>query len=198
MLGIVPTWGNIVVYVTSYYRLFDQHLSLSDTFIVFPMTLSVGALAMQLGTVLLDYIHPRVHLMLGGAIFVGSILAASYMTNFYLFLLCYAVLTGLGYGLIYMLPLKGAWSFFPNKKGTIGGLILASHSFAAIGWSFFTATSMNPGNETPSLYIQMGSSNDLLFSPMSEPVKNVASTFRMVFFIELTLFIFAVILMNKK
>lgn len=153
MLGIVPTWGNIVVYVTSYFRLHDPQLGLSDTFVVFPMTLSMGALAMQLGTVLLDYLHPRVHLAIGGSIFVLSILVASYMTNFYFFLLFYAILTGLGYGIIYMLPLKSAWSFFPNRKGTIGGLILASHSFGAIGWSFFTADSMNPLNETPSLHI---------------------------------------------
>lgn len=54
MLGIVPTWGNIVVYVTSYFRIFDPQLGLSDTFVVFPMTLAMAALAMQLGTVMLD------------------------------------------------------------------------------------------------------------------------------------------------
>jgi hypothetical protein len=46
MLGIVPTWGNIVVYITSYLRVHDPMLSLADTFVVFPMTLSMGALAM--------------------------------------------------------------------------------------------------------------------------------------------------------
>jgi MFS family permease len=173
MLGIVPTWGNIVVYITSYFRLFDPNLSLSQTFLVFPMTLSMAALAMQLGSVLLDCLHPRVHLLLGGSIFVVSIFISSFMQDFYWFLLFYAVLTGIGYGIIYMLPLKSAWSFFPGRKGTIGGLILASHSFGAIGWSFFTATYINPYNEAPSLFINVGSTMEVLYNDQSGPVKNV-------------------------
>lgn len=198
MLGIVPTWGNIVVYVTSFFRMHDPEITLQHTFLVFPMTLSMGALSMQLGSALLDILHPRAQLALGGSIFVISILVASFMTNFYLFLVFYAIVTGIGYGIIYMLPLKSAWSFFPGRKGTIGGLILASHSFGAIGWSFFTATSMNPFNEAPSLYLNVGSSLEVLYSPNQTPVKNVQFTFRMVFFIELTLFLFAVALMHKK
>ncbi len=119
---------------------------------------------MQLGSLLLDLLHPRTHLLFGGGLFVGSLLASSYMTDFYLFLLFYGILTGLGYGLIYMLPLKMAWSFFPNKKGTIGGLILASHSFGAIGWSFFTATSINPMNEAPNMYVNVGNTIEFLYS----------------------------------
>ena len=198
MLGIVPTWGNIVVYLTSYFRLYDLELTLQHTFLVFPMTLSMGALAMQLGAYLLDVLHPRVHLMIGGSIFIVSILISSFITSFYLFLIFYAVLTGIGYGIIYMLPLKSAWSFFPERKGMVGGLILASHSFGAIGWSFFTAKIINPNNEAPNLYINVGNSLNVLYSPDSDPVMNVSYMLRTVFAIELTLFIFAVILMNKK
>lgn len=153
---------------------------------------------MQVGSVLLDYLHPRLHLLLGGSIFVLSILISSFMSDFYLFLLFYAVLTGLGYGLVYMLPLKSAWSFFPGKKGTIGGLILASHSFGAIGWSFFTATYINPNNEKPSLFINVGSTIEMLYGDKSEPVGNVIGMLRAVFVIELCIFVSAVILMNKK
>jgi len=198
MLGIVPTWGNIVVYITSYFRLYNPGLLLSQTFLVFPMTLSMGALSMQFGSLLLDILHPKVHLLLGGSIFVLSILVSSYMTDFYYFLLFYAVLTGVGYGLVYFLPLKSAWSFFPTKKGTIGGLILASHSFGAIGWSFYTATSINPLNEAPTLNINVGNTQEILFSAESGPVKNVASTLQKVFFVELALFLIALIMMQKK
>lgn len=120
------------------------------------------------------------------------------MTDFYFFLLFYAVLSGLGYGIVYMLPLKSAWSFFPSKKGTIGGLILASHSFGAIGWSFYTATSINPFNEAPNLQLNVGSTVELLYSPQSGPVSNVPTTLRTVFYIELIIFLFAMALMNKN
>lgn len=147
---------------------------------------------------MLDVLHPKLHLLLGGCIFVVSILISSFMTDFYYFLLFYAVLTGVGYGIIYFLPLKSAWSFFPTKKGTIGGLILASHSFGAIGWSFYTATSINPFNEAPSLHINVGNTQEILFAPGSGPVLNVASTLRKVFFVELTIFAVALLMMQKK
>lgn len=111
--------------------------------------------------------------MIGGGIFAGSILAASFMSGFYPFLFFYAFTTGIGYGIIYMLPLKGAWSFFPGKKGTIGGLILASHSFGAIGWTFFTANKINPVNEAPNLLLTVGNSLEKLYAPSSGPVQNV-------------------------
>lgn len=79
MLGIVPTWGNIVVYVTSYFRIFDESITLASTFIVFPLTLSMAALAMQLGAVMLDYVHPKLHLLIGGSIFVFAIMISGYM-----------------------------------------------------------------------------------------------------------------------
>lgn len=153
---------------------------------------------MQLGSLLLDYLHPRAHLLLGGSIFVFSILLSSFMQDFYLFLVFYAVLTGIGYGIVYMLPLKSAWSFFPGKKGTIGGLILASHSFGAIGWSFFTATYINPHNEAPSLFINVGSTMEVLYNEQSGPVKNVKGMLQTVFLVELVIFLSALILMNKK
>lgn len=87
---------------------------------------------------MLDHFHPKIHLAIGGAVFVGSIAISALMTNFYVFMLFYSILAGVGYGIIYILPLKNAWLFFPNKKGMVGGIILASHSFAAIGWTFLT------------------------------------------------------------
>ena len=198
MLGIVPTWGNIVVYVTSYFRIYDQTITLQNTFIVFPLTLAMGALSMQLGAVMLDYLHPKVHLMIGGSLFVCSIILSGYMTNFYLFLLFYSILAGAGYGIVYMLPLKNAWQFFPNKKGMIGGIILASHSFGAIGWSFFTANLINPNNEMPNLYLNVGNSYEVLFSPDSAPAHNVKYMLNIVSYIQLGLLMMALAFMNKK
>lgn len=198
MLGIVPTWGNIVVYVTSYFRIYDDSITLSTTFIVFPLTLAMGALSMQLGTLMIDYVHPKLHLFIGGLIFVISVMISAYMINFYLFLLFYAVFAGIGYGIMYMLPLKQAWLFFPNRKGMIGGIILASHSFAAIGWSFLCANLINPNNEMPNLFLNVGTALEVLFAPDTDVAHNVKYMLNIVSYIELGLFLVAVILMNKK
>ena len=87
--------------------------------------------------------------MIGGSFFVLSIFVSSLQTDFYLFLLFYAIFGGFGYGLIYMLPLKNSYAFFPNHKGLVGGIVMASYSFGAIGWTLFTAHYVNPENEKP-------------------------------------------------
>ena len=147
---------------------------------------------------MLDYFHPKVHLFIGGSIFVGSIMISAYMVNFYLFLLFYSLFAGIGYGIMYMLPLKNAWQFFPDNKGMVGGIILASHSFGAIGWSFFTANLINPNNEMPNLYLNVGNSLEVLFAPDSKPAHNVKYMFNIVSYIEAILFLGALAFMNKK
>ena len=97
-----------------------------------------------------------------------------------------------------MLPLKNAWLFFPNNKGMIGGIILSSHSFAAIGWTFLTSLTINPYNDMPNLYLNVGNSLEVLYSPDSVPAQNVKSTLTLVAYILCGLVLVAVVLMQKK
>ena len=75
-LGIVSIWGNIVIYETSKLREHDSHLSLQIALIVFPTTLAVGSLAMQIGSILMDRITPRLQLVLGAVIYASSVYLA--------------------------------------------------------------------------------------------------------------------------
>lgn len=75
-IGIASIWGNIVIYVTSKLRGHDPNLSLQFTIIVFPATLAVASVAMQLGNKLLDYLNPRVQVALGGLIWVSAVFCA--------------------------------------------------------------------------------------------------------------------------
>ena len=198
MLGLVATWGNIVVYITSFFRIFDASITLQNTFMVFPVTLCFGALAMQLGALLLDVLHPKLHLALGGSVLAGSVFAASFTTDFRLFLLFYSLLAGLGYGVVYILPLKNAWLFFPEHKGLVGGLILSSHSFAAIGWTFFTVALINPHNEQPNLFLTVGSALEVLYSADSQPPWNVPRALRVVSGVLTGLLLCAVALIHRR
>lgn len=186
------------MYVTSYFRIYDDSITMQNTFMVFPLTLCTGALSMQLGSYLLDITHPKLQLAVGGTIFAVSIMVSTYMTNLYLFVVFYAIASGVGYGIIYMLPLKNAWLFFPTKKGMIGGIILSSHSFAAIGWTFFTSTMINPDNEIPDLYLNVGSSIEVLYSPATSTAHNVKLTLQYVAMALCVMVVLATLLMQKK
>lgn len=60
VLGIVPIWGNINIYITSYLRAADNTVRMESTYIVFPITITMGAIFMQLGSVMIEKIHPRI------------------------------------------------------------------------------------------------------------------------------------------
>lgn len=195
---MVPIWGNIVVYMTSYFRVYDHSITLQNTFMVFPLTLCLGSIAMQLGSVMLDHFHPKVHLAIGGFIYVAGIALSAFMTNFYIFLLFYSLMAGIGYGIIYILPLKNAWLFFPEHKGMVGGIILSSHSFAAMGWTFLSTQLMNPQNQMPNLYINVGNSLEVLYGEDTDPARNMPYAINIISAMMAVLLILAVGLIFKK
>jgi hypothetical protein len=75
----------------------------------------------------------------------------------------YAFTVGLGYGILYMLTLKHAWVYFPNRKGMVGGIILSCYSFGAIAWSFLCTELSNPNNEQPKERVILGRTFELVF-----------------------------------
>ena len=163
-LGITSIWGNIVVYVTSKMRGHDPQLSLQFSIIVFPATLAVGSIAMQAGNMLMDKMHPRLQVVLGGLIWCSAIYCAQFPESFALFFFIYAVIGGIGFGMIYFVPLLCAWSYFPNRRNLVAGIILCCFSLNAIVTSAITTTIVNPFNDAPDITIQMGMNQESFYS----------------------------------
>ena len=150
-IGIASIWGNIVIYVTSRLRGHDPNLSLQFTIIVFPFTLAVASVAMQVGNKLLDYLSPRLQVCLGGIIYVCAVFCAQFALSFPLFLVIYSVLAGIGFGIVYFVPLLCAWSYFPTKRNLVAGFILMCFSLNAILCSTITTNMVNPNNDKPDI-----------------------------------------------
>jgi MFS transporter, OFA family, oxalate/formate antiporter len=126
---------------------------MQHTYVVLPFTVATGAIFMQFGYYLVEYVHPKVHVFVCGCLFSIPIFISSYVTSFYMFLFLYSFVSGMGYGLVYMLPIRNAWLFFPFKKGLVSGIILMSYSVGAILWIFLSTTIANPRNISPNLTI---------------------------------------------
>ena len=152
-MGVVSIWGNVVIYLTSKYHATESDLTTQFALIVFPTTYFVGSIAMQLGSYLMDKIHPRLQMALGAAIFVVSIFCAQYPTTFAGFLFVYAVCSGIGFGIVYFLPVLCAWSYFPAYRNLCAGSILCCFSLAAIMDSAYTTALINPNNEKPDVIV---------------------------------------------
>mmetsp|Transcript_24975 Transcript_24975/g.24433 ORF Transcript_24975/g.24433 Transcript_24975/m.24433 type:complete len:173 (-) Transcript_24975:441-959(-) len=137
MLGIIPAWGGIMIYVGSYFRALDPSISLQDMFLVYPFALIFGALFSQLGVDLSKTLKPKAHAVLGGGLLVLSIYISSFVQNFYLFLFTFGLMSGLALGLLYTMTLKNVYSHFPTEKQKVASLIMGSFYLGAVFWVIF-------------------------------------------------------------
>ena len=62
----------------------------------------------------IEKMNHRLVLFLGGIINASAIYFSSYLHNFNWFIIVFSGIGGIGFGLIYQLPLKCAWSYFPK------------------------------------------------------------------------------------
>lgn len=134
MFGLVPCWGSITVYLTSYLRQFDDTLTMTKTYFAYPLTITCAAIFMQIGTYLIDKVHPKLIMFTSLFTMALAVFLVSYVKSFALFLVVYSGMVGFGYGFAYMLPIKNSWLFYPNNKGFVSGIILLCYSLGAILW----------------------------------------------------------------
>lgn len=197
-LGIVAIWGNIVIYETSKLRETNENLTTSLALFVFPMTLAMASIGMQLANKIKRAISPQRQIFLGGSIFCGSLFLAGQATYFFQFFMLYAISMGLGYGLIYFLPIECAWSFFPEKQSTVGGAIMCFYSFGAVFFAMYTAYLVNPMNEPATIVIQNGATTEHYFAPDSIEVQNLTTMFNDMAVIVLCLLTMSFLLIRKN
>lgn len=152
-LGVASIWGNIVIYETSKLRGHDPGLSLQFSIIVFPCILAVGSIAMQGGNALMDILSPRMQVVLGGLIWASAVYCAQFPLSFTTFILVYSVIGGIGFGIVYFVPLLCAWSYFPMKRNLVAGFVLCAFSLNAIMCSAITTSMVNPDNEPANIKV---------------------------------------------
>ena len=58
---------------------------------------------------MIELVHPRTQMAIGGLLITSSIFVCSYITSYYTFVIVYAVIIGMGFGLLYMPALRNAW-----------------------------------------------------------------------------------------
>ena len=148
-MGLVAVWGNISIYVTSYLRANDPAVTMETTYIIFPITILMAAIFMQLGSFMNERVNPKLQVFLGGMLLCSSLYICSYIKNYVLFISIYSVVVGMSFGILFMPGLKNAWQYFPSKKGLISGLVLSCFSLGAILWTIITKAVANPKNEKP-------------------------------------------------
>lgn len=84
---------------------------------------------------------------------------------------------GIGFGIVYFVPLLCAWSYFPTKRNLVAGFILMCFSLNAIVTSAVTLNIVNPYNDDPDIQIQIGKNTEYFFATDSYQVEQIPKMF---------------------
>ena len=105
---------------------------------------------------------------------------------------------GLGYGLVYFLPVECAWSYFPEKQSFVSGIILCCYSLGAVSFATASAKIVNPDNEAASVPIVTGATTEMVYPVDSVQVANLPTMFRDFSVFAMCMFVAAILLIRRN
>ncbi|VWU50795.1 monocarboxylate transporter, putative [Hepatocystis sp. ex Piliocolobus tephrosceles] len=131
-LGSIYSFSNISVYVISYMNIIGcSNVKYKDSSWVYVLTLMFQCFFGFFGGTLNQSLGPQTSVLLGGWLMCLGILL-SYFTvfNYYLFLMTYGILCGIGCGLAYPIPLSVAIKKHFDSKGVISSIFFLGRGLA--------------------------------------------------------------------
>jgi MFS family permease len=146
IVGVIPSWGNNIMYATSYLRLYDDTISFEQTCIVQFLTFIALDFGNVAGTWIINYMHPKTMTLISTILISGGVLVSSFVTNLYLWLFFVGVCFGIGAGLSFFVAVTVAWSYLPQYKGRVSGIILCVCSASTSFFNTLCTWIVNPEN----------------------------------------------------
>ena len=152
-LGSLYTYGNLAPYIVSYVRERSHPASLryTDATFVFAGQIAGQGLSMAFGGLLEKRFGPRLVSLLGGW-FMSLGVFLSYFAiqeSFWLLLLTYGLMFGLGIGVAYIGPISCAMRWLPKWKGVATGIVVSGFGLSALFFDTIESEYINPHNKNP-------------------------------------------------
>lgn len=92
-------------------------------------------------------LSPKIVLAIGSTITLGGITISTFITNFWGFVFFFGVLSGIGCGMNYFVPMVCAWEYFPERKGLMTGILMGAYGLGSLVWVQVSTRIVNPDNE---------------------------------------------------
>ena len=146
MIGSYYMISNINPYIAAYLHQFDNTITNKDTLLIVPIWLINQSVFSIVGVKLSEKLgYARVNLMaFAGYTLVNGLMI--YVKNYWLFVVVYGFMTGMTVGLGYLPSMYIAWTYFPEKKSMVTGIILFTAGISASILSPITTMIVNPHN----------------------------------------------------
>lgn len=152
-LGCFFLWGNIAIYVLSYFHEIHPGANYNFIFIVDSMLVFSNWFGYQVGLFFFQKLRwsPKLVIAVGATISLSGVFLSSYTRDLAEYLACYCFMNGIGCGMCYMVPLVCGWEYFPLHKGLVTGLIIGGYGFGSFVFSFVSTALVNPNNLSPTV-----------------------------------------------
>jgi len=110
----------------------------------------------------------------------------------------YAVVGGIGFGVLYFLSFKCAWSFCPNHRSHVSILLMGSFCLSSFFGSRLSSSLINPNNKQPFNYVVNDHQQEMFYDKHSDEVQRVPQMLRSMSLFALILFSVALLLIDHK
>ena len=143
--------GHTVVYLISFRRNFNQKLTFSYGYFLFPIMSFSSALTITIGGIIEKKIGGKNTIFLSSLVLCLSFVFMYFSRNIYL---DYIIMGFIGFGISIGIKLskRNACSFFMNRKALISGIVTLVPSFVSAGLGiFYEKHILNPLSESPTI-----------------------------------------------
>ena len=154
-LGTIYTYGNLAPYLVSYARKRSSpsDLRTTDAVYVYAFQAAGQGTSMVIGGILEKRFGPRLVTLFGGWLMSLGVLL-SYLAiqkSFWILLLTYGAMFGLGVGLAYVPPIACAMRWLPKYKGVATGIVVSGFGLSALIFNAIQTAYINPWNYQPKI-----------------------------------------------
>jgi MFS family permease len=156
VIGTEYITGNTSVYFASYLRTYDPSVTLSHVNTILPIQIAVSTIFIGIGTKLYLHYGARTTVAIGNGLIITAVLGTSCISSLAGYLVVYGGLYGAGVGISvrdiqYTAPVMLSWSYFPQHKACISGVVIAGFGLGPAVFSLVATRLVNPNNESPSI-----------------------------------------------
>ena len=145
-IGAYYFFSNINGYIAAYLRTFDHAVTTKDTLIIMPLWITVQCFGTLLSIRLCCRFGYALVSKVAFSIFALVNLSMYFVTNYWLFVALYGILTGLAIGCGYIPPLYIVWTYYPEHKAIVTTMCLFISGISSAVLSPLSTYILDPNN----------------------------------------------------
>ncbi|ANQ07346.1 Membrane transporter [Plasmodium coatneyi] len=149
-IGIINSYGNLNIYLTSYLRHKGQNVTYRDVSFIYELTVITLGISMLIGNVVQKKLGERVTILICCfTTFVSFYMSSLYAHSYLMLCVFMGGLYGLGYGISFTIPLSCTYKHFKKNRGLVSGIVISAISLSPFLYCPLQTLLINRNNVLP-------------------------------------------------